>query len=427
MNGVMKLSRNPLHRRVTVRFCIGILLAVFVFFASIIDLVLPLRVVAIVLGCVALVTELWLATNNRASRAWWTISVFGAAAILTLAIEALAHQLDDRVFAVNAEHILVVAPLFGTFGALVVRHRAVREYGSAYLMVASLTAALALLESILGVSVIGRTFAFLTSQREGTTRALVGAEHVLVLGALLAVGVALAAGLDRWQWRAPVTALLLTGCWASGSRAAAALSALVVVIQASPMVVRFMQRAWVLIAGAATLGFAGLAVLGSTVWTTHIAGMTGLAFSSNYRFASYATLVQILDAKPLGYLLQAVPTQTWMMQSDLRGPVDLALSADSELVFSVFVAGWIGVVVYLGTFWLACIALPSHPILGMTTLLLTSLGIIMALHGWDAASVIWYALLGACAGAAMSRRSDPRRAGIETSAPVIPSIPEQGV
>lgn len=405
------MSAEPVERwkRVRggwIRLSVGILLSVFVFYPSLVGDAVPVRVVALALGIVALGSELWIAGGPPRKRIMLITSAALGVASLVAAIEWIARAAGDRMLAVNAEHIFVLFPVYALFAAISFRRGGARLHAGAFLAVASLTAAFALIESVFTVSLMGRGEQFLTSQREGATRALVGAEHVLVLGALLAVAVALAAMIRNWRLRLPVTALLVAGCWATGSRAAAALCLVVAVIQAIPTLVHWMQRFWYLLAAAVGIAFTTLALLASFTWTSFIDGDTGVEYSANYRFASYAVLARVFIDRPFGYFLGTVPEGTWMMGSELRGPVDLARSADSEIVFAVFAAGWLGALVYLATFAIGILALRTSPTLGLTTLLLTSLGLIMSLHGWDAASMVWYALVGACLATIFGRRPD---------------------
>lgn len=401
-----------------VRMVLAAAISLFLFYPSLLGPVLPVRVLAIGLGMCAIALEVMLGTRRRSVRIWTVVGVAAATALAMAAIELIARAAEDRMLAVNATHLLVLAPLYGVWGALLVRRGVSRATALTFVAVAAVTAVLACVESFLDVSILGRQLEFLTSQREGPTRALLGAEHVLVLGALLAVAVPLAALLRRTWWRVGVTLVLVAGCWATGSRAAAVLCVAVAVLQAVPVVVRVIQRhaRWILVALAA--GVAVLAGLSLFVWTPYIAGETGVEYSANYRFASYALLPQILFARPLGYVLQSVPPEVWMMSSDLRGPVDLARSADSEIVFAVFTLGWVGLALYLATFVVGVLALRRRTALGFATLTFSALGIIMSLHGWDAASVLWYALIGACCATVFPRADGRSEATVRQDADV---------
>ncbi|MGB3731816.1 hypothetical protein [Microbacterium sp.] len=388
-----------------VRTVLGLVLAAFVFYPSILGDLVPLRVVALALGTVALLSEVWLSGNARRRNLLLSVAVTIAVIVAVGTIETIANTNHDRMSAVNAEHMLVLFPLYSIFGALSFRNAGGRVLTYTYLVVASVTAVLAVIESVFTVSLLGRGMTFLTSQREGSTRALVGAEHVLVLGALLAVAVALAATVNSLRFRIPLTLVLIAGCWATGSRAAAVLCVLVALLQVFPRAVTFMQKRWWVLSALTGIAFFALAMLSTFIWSPFIPGKTGVDYSANYRFASYALLKQVLIERPLGYVLGTVPSGEWMMNSQLRGPVDLARSADSELVFAVFAAGWLGIIVYMATFAVALLALRNAPVLGIATLLLNSLGFIMSLHGWDASSMLWYCLLGACTATLTWRRA----------------------
>lgn len=385
-----------LSRAEVVRWCAALVLALAVFYPALIQQVLPLRLVAIAFGVAALSLELHLTPNLRYSRTTAKLLVIGGAVIILGAIEIAARSLDDRLFAVNAEHLLLLAPLFGGLGWMMIRSQGYRAYRGAYLGVAALTAVLAGVEFFLGRSLFGFE-EFLTSQRGGPARVLLGSEQVLVLGALFAVGVALAATIKHLPTRVIVTILLVAACFLTGSRAPLALAIAVAVVQAMPPLVRLIQRlTWALV-GAAGLGLVGLGWASVALWSPDIPGETGLEYSSNYRWAIYSLAPMILVLRPLGYLLMSPPRGVWMMNSELRGPVDLVDTVDSELVFAILGLGWLGLALYVAVLVLAIRTLRYSASLGFATLLLTGLGILLALHGWDAMSNLWYVLLGASA------------------------------
>lgn len=388
-----------------IRMTGGALGALLLFFGALLPGAIPLRVVSMTLGIALLLTEILLLRSTRRHKTMLSaLAIIVPIGILGL-VEALTGVIGDRMFAVNGEHLLVLFPILGVFGYVVARNGSARVYATGFLGIAALAAVLAIAEWVLHLSLFGRP-EFVTSQREGATRALLGAEHVLVLGALFAVSVAFAPIVRRWILRVPFTVLLLAGCWATGSRAAAVASLLVAVIQEVPSLMSLLQRLrWVLLT-VIGISVVGIAYLSTMVWTTHIPGRTGLEYSENYRYASYAMLGEILQHRPLGYLLGGAPRGVWMMSSDLRGPVDLARSADSEIIFAVFTAGWAGIVTFLVIAVLAVLAIRRSPTIGLSLLLMTGLGVIMSLHGWDAMSLLWYVLIGAAA--AMVRKEPPQ-------------------
>lgn len=392
------------------RLLTSTLLCIFIFYPAIFDILAPRRVIAIVLGFIALAIEIWFLPRIRARvRLVAILTSALAVGLLVLAIEVLATTLDDRLFAVNAQHMLILAPLLGAVGYLAVRSGSARSYILALLIVGSITAGLAVVESVAGVSLFDRSDMFMQSQREGPTRALLASEHVLVLGGLLASVVPFAAAVRSVPVRVAITVLLVAGCWSTGSRAAATLSLAVAVLQSIPLLIRWIQRHIGIVLVAAGLGVLALGIVSTTLWTAYIPGTSGLDYSTNYRFAMYSLLPDILLAHPVGYLLQTIPAGEWIMSSDLRGEVDLAHTVDSEIVYAVMSMGWIGLATFLAIIGLAIVTLRSSPNLGLATLLLTGLGAVMSLHGWDAASLLWYALIGACLASTMRlRRHSPR-------------------
>jgi hypothetical protein len=399
-----------MSRRDVARIVSASLLSLYLFYPAALPSFVAIRVVALTLAVCALSLELALSAAPIRRRALWIALTVVASVLVFAAIEVIAAVLADRRLAVNAEHLLLLAPLLGGLGWIVIRRHCSRWYLMPFLVVAAVTALLAIIESFAGTSLFGRDATFLTSQREGTTRALLASEHVLVLGALLATAVPLAALIARLAARASITLLLIGGCWATGSRTAALLCALVAVAQAFPPFIRLLQRNIRVLLAIVGLSLALLAFLSTAMWTSDIPGDTGVEYSANYRFASYSLLPDILFARPFGYLLGTVPSGVWMMDSELRGPVDLARSADSELLFAAFAAGWLGIAVFVAAIVVAAISLRFSPSLGLATLLLTTLGLVMALHGWDAASLLWYFLLGASVGAAALSTKAPESA-----------------
>lgn len=379
------------------RWVAASLLAVALFYPALLPTAVPLRAVAIALGVLGVCVELHLSTAPSRVRVQRMVGVAAASTLVLVVIEIAARLVGDRLLAVNAEHLFLLAPLFGGLGWLLVRNRGHHAYRAAYLAVAGLTALAAVFEFLAGYSLFGRDEQFLTSQREGAVRVLLASEHVLILGVLFAVGVTLAASVRHWPTRVLLTVLLLIGCLTTGSRGPAALAGLVAVIQALPFVVRIVQRHTAVALAAAAVAVAALGWASVMVWTADIPGATGGAYSTNYRWASYSLLPDILAERPMGYLLLSPPHGVWMMSSELRGPVDLVDSADSELIFAALGLGWLGIAFYLGALALSIRTLRHSAELGFPTLLMTGLGLLMALHGWDGMSNLWYLLLGCSA------------------------------
>jgi hypothetical protein len=317
-------------------------------------------------------------------------------------VELGARALGDRFFAVNAEHLFVLLPLFATLGWLIYRSDGSRVYLLTFLGFASLVAAMALAESALDHSLLGRDLEFASSQREGPTRAIVGSEHVLVLGATLAAAVPLTLKLKLARSRIIISFLLTAGSWATGSRAPALICTAIAIFQLFPILRRALQRqVWILHSLAVAL-LAALTYLALAVWKPSIPGATGLEYSSNYRSAIYSLLPRILSEHPLGYLLQGTPIGVWLVPSELRGVVDIAKSVDSEIIYAAFGLGWIGLFFFTACLFVSIAAIKHDMSIGLSALTLTSIGFILSLHGWDAMSPFWYLLVGISVGLTVS-------------------------
>ncbi|WP_104083788.1 hypothetical protein [Cryobacterium sp. Y11] len=401
------------------RIASALLLSFGLFFPYYLEQLGSLRLFSVAIGFAALALEVFLMEFSLRRRIAYVAVGAGYLAVAVGAIEVVARQINDRLFAVNAEHLLVMLPLFALLGWVLYRSGKGRIYIVVLLSVATLVSILAISESLLGQSLFGRTYEFATSQREGLTRALVGSENVLVLGAILATMVPLSLKLHRLRFQLMVSAILVLGVWATGSRAPAIICTAVAAFQLFPVLRALLLRfVWVAHTLAA-VAIAGLAYLSLFVWAPFIAGATGLEYSSNYRGAIYSLVPQFLADRPFGYLLQTAPAGRWVVDSELHGAVDIARSVDSEIVYAIFGLGWIGLVLFLVAVFVSIAAIKHDVAIGLSALSLTSLGFILALHGWDAMSTLWYSLLGVCLGFAVIPRVR-RQAGRKL--PLIPDL-----
>ncbi|ASD23153.1 hypothetical protein B7495_14415 [Cryobacterium sp. LW097] len=377
------------------------LLSFGLFFPYFLEQLGSLRLFTVAIGFTAMAVEVFLMQLPLRWRITCIVLVGGYLAVAVGAIELVARQIDDRLFAVNGEHLLVMLPLFALLAWVLYRSEQGRLYLVVLLGVATLVSVLAISESLLGQSLFGREYEFATSQREGLTRALVGSENVLVLGAILATMVPLALKLRQLRIQLIVSAILVAGVWATGSRAPALICTAIAAVQLFPVMRALLQRFLWVVHALAAAAIASLAYLSVFVWVPFIAGATGLEYSSNYRGAIYSLVPQFLADRPLGYLLQTAPAGRWLVDSELHGGVDIARSVDSEIVYAIFGLGWIGLALFVTAVFVSIAAIKYDMAIGLSALTLTSLGFILALHGWDAMSPLWYSLLGVCAGVAV--------------------------
>lgn len=387
---------NGRRARFYLRVASALMLSIGLFFPYFLGQIGSLRLLIVMIGFAALALEVFLMQLALRRR---ILVVVGSGVYLAIAvgvIEVIALRLDDRVFAINAEHLFAMLPLFAALGWLLYQSEQGHIYLVVLLSVASLVGIVAVGESLLDRSLLGREYDFAISQREGIPRAIVGSENVLVLGAILAALVPLSLKLEGLRYQVGVGIVLVAGAWATGSRAPALICTVVAVVQYFPILQVMLQRyLWIVKAGAGAV-LVGLACFSIFVWTPYIPGADDLAYSSNYRGAIYSLVPEFLIDRPFGYVFSAAPLDLWVIESEARGSVDIARSVDSEIVYAIFGLGWLGLGFFVAALFVSIAAIKHDVALGLSALTLTCLGFVLALHAWDAMGPLWYLLLGAC-------------------------------
>ncbi len=371
-------------------------MSVTLFFPFFVEQLGSLRIIVVAIGLLALELEILLRVHHRRRQVLLSLGLFAYVGASVLAIEVLAKALDDRLFAVNAGHLVVMFPLFALIGAMVHCSGDAYTYLRVLLLVAATVSVIGVAESLTGGSLLGRHYEFLTTQREGPTRALVGADTAVILGATLATLVPLTLKLHRFRAQVAVAAVLVAGVWATGSRAPALICTVIAVAQFIPLVRNSLQRFTIALYAVLAAAAATLVALIIFVWRPYIPGASGLEYSSNYRGALYSILPELLIERPFGYLLMTPPPGRWLVGSELHGEFDITRSVDSEIVYAAFGLGWIGLLLFVAALVLAIATMKHDVALGLSAVLLTGLGSTLALHGWDSMSPLWYALIGAC-------------------------------
>lgn len=377
-----------------IRFILGITFGILLFFPLFIGALVPVRVFAILLGAVLLGWEGYTALPGRKRGFFLLIIALGTAALMGIA-EFGARVFDDRLFAVNIQQLFILAPMFGGAAYFAVRRRRFSPYLNGLLLVATVTAVLAVWESFLGASLFGMSDAFWGSQREGQARAVLASEHSIVLGMLFAALVPLSRLLPRLYFSIPAALVLIAGTWATGSRLATLIAAFTALIAFLPVVGRLLQRLLSLVFVGFGIAVFAVGYLAIFVWQREIPGMSGVEYSSNYRWAMYSLLPELLLSRPFGYFFQQAPRGEWTMPSDARGVVDLIDSVDSELVYDALAIGWLGVMLFIATGIVSILVLRRSVPLGLAACTFTGLGFFMAIHSWDAGGNLWYAVMGA--------------------------------
>lgn len=260
-------------------------------------------------------------------------------------------------------------------------------------------AGLAVVEIVSGTHLFPRANLGETLVRDGFIRAVVTAEHPLVLSALLLAAIPfLWAMRPRLLVSIPLTVLMLAGIVATGSRGALALfvvlAVLALVIWRWPAA--HPGRAWLRIGVAlAVVAVVIVALIGSPL--LHLDPMTSHdpeTASLQYRLALYQKVLSSLTTNPWGWGIGGLPADTFLVRSPF-GIHDLSVTVDSELVLLVFDAGVLG----LAGFVVALAWLASRWVLASTpavaSLLILLAGFYLALHAWTGLPLLLAVLLGA--------------------------------
>lgn len=248
----------------------------------------------------------------------------------------------------------------------------------------------------------------------GGIRAIVAADHPLVLAALLAATVPLALA-STPRWRGICEALILAaGIRATDSDGPLGLALLAIVVSL----------------------FVARRPLGATFgrWASRAVPIFGIGFlafcatlvpvidpdspldpSSQYRFGLYSLIPRIFVEHPFGYGAGIIPRGELLIEQ-LAGTIDVARTVDSELVLSVIQYGILGYVTYFAIVWLSVRAsfVPGATrIAAVAALMITVTGFFLALHVWVSVLPIWAFLLGIAIFAVLRGRNTPSIDGKE--------------
>jgi hypothetical protein len=294
---------------------------------------------------------------------------------------------------INFERLTALFPLAAACGWLLVRSGRIFTYLRCFLVVGLFTVPLAAYE-YLSNSVLFRATA--SDIRNGHTRAVVGSDHPLVLAALF-LGLIPIAMYVLTKGRRLACVWLFIGILATGSNGPAIIGGTLLVLCLSPSVARVVTASKKPFATACVL-IGGYLVVGSMfLWTTELRATNINTFSNEYRAGLYYLLPRILQARPLGYGLSGIPADTWYFSTSMVGIKDVAVSIDSELVYSAGQFGFLGVAFFVLAAVIAISALVKHHALGLAFLAITMSGLFLAIHCWDSLGVYWFFFGGACA------------------------------
>lgn len=372
------------------------LLAFTFFYPHLVALMFNVRLVVIGI-CLAICVWSFAGSRANTSRILFALG----SALYILACTSLANFMaitgNDPLLATNIQRLLVVTPICLVTGLRIVRSPSRRRAVLAYVWVAAVTSVLALIESIRGTSLFGRSDAFQSLIRDSSSRALLGSDHALVLGALLALAVPMLCAIPP-KWRLGLACLLIAGTYSTGSRGPTILAVVFAILVLWRSLSRWLRsHPKTLMVSAFALIFL-LGWLSAFVWTTDVPGATGADYSTNYRWALYASLPSILESNPFGYGLGTLPAGIWLVQSQAFGVQDLLTTVDSEVVYSAFTLGWVGVVATVSALVVAVAAISRNETVGLTATMASAIGFFLALHAWDSIGPMWIILTGAALG-----------------------------
>lgn len=375
----------------------GVLLATTVFLPYPIDRVAPPSIIALVALELLLLGGVVEADRAVARRSVLWGVFFGP---VMIAVVLLLRPEEASPGSLPMTTLLLIVPLG------VVAGRTIQDAGVAPRLAAMLLAfALGVTAVAVGEALVGRSlFGMQLIVEGGRTRATAGSLHPLVLGLLLCATMAqVSQGRSRARSIA-VSVALYAGVLATASDGPVALGAIVLLTALFPRLLRL--RRYSVRGVAATMVTVG--VLAMTVWKAQVPGLAWSQYSVNYRPAIYALVPEILRERPFGYGFSGLPPGRWVIPTELRGPWDVSMSVDSEVVLLVSEFGLLGLAVFVVVIvWAALWFQTSETPWGLAFFTVVALGLVVALHAWLSVA-LYGAVVGGIAGGAS--RSAVKRA-----------------
>jgi hypothetical protein len=365
----------------------------------------PVRFLIFVVICLIIVQLLWRPSPSGAgvarNRTFAVAGVLLALLVLVffLGTDVLSPEYADPVF-----RYFILFPCAFLLGVSISRDESqVRFLARTYVGWATVFAVLALVESLSGGLLFGRSDLTRELVRFDRQRAILLSEHPLVLAVLFLVAIPLA-----WRYvshrgaRLLIVVTTVVGIAATGSRGALALVAVWVAIA---LLLRSTGRSRLPQVVAVTVLAGGLAYLASAAPSSASLDSTESdAASVEYRFELYSVLVDSLAEAPFGWGITGLPDGVYLVASAF-GIKDLAVTVDSEIAMAVFDFGLIGLVIFVGMLLYAVRPAVVTLAEGQAAILVLLSGLYLALHAWTGLPVILMALLGLCTRANQSRRT----------------------
>lgn len=327
--------------------------------------------------------------GTRALRAPLIYSLYGLLIIIAL----LGGELSESGIA-NLQRYLILLPVAFLLGRTLSETSTQRCFCAVYVTVSAGVSILAGIERLTARSLFERDITYFVEN--GRARALVAADHPLVLAVLLLVAVPMCAYFaPRVRWLA--VGILAVGIYSTGSEGPLGLLLLIAPVTLSSSAGSILARHRKMLATCLVVGALVLMFLSTFVWTAEVPGATSAEYSRGYRPALYSVGSQMLLARPLGYGFNAVPVGEWFLNTEYKGTRDVSISVDSEVVFLVAIFGFGGLLLLAVAAKIALLGLDTVRPFAISLLALLAAGTFLAITVWDSMCVVAGIVLGVCA------------------------------
>ncbi|WP_197471647.1 O-antigen ligase family protein [Microbacterium oleivorans] len=382
----------------------GWIFAAVTFFPALTSSVANNRLILVFLGLVVSVAAARRILDPQVLALNLVLTLFALAATIGVSYLA-ADALGDPLLATNIQRLLVVTPVMLFAGFAVSKTPSLlRSLAVPYVTIAAVNSGLAMVEVAATRSLFSRDTMLAAMSRDGTVRAVLASDHSLVLGTLIALAVPMCGAIRNPLVRTLTLCALLAGIGATGSRGPFFLAICFALVALVPTLRRAIAKKARVLVALAAVGLVGLAYMSIFVWSAAVSGNTGGDYSANYRWAIYSTVPEFLLHRPLGYGLGTFPAGQWLVQTEAFGAKDILQTLDSELVYSAFTLGWVGLLLVSVAAIVAVRSIGVHQQIGLTAALCSAAGFSLALHAWDGLGAIWVFLVGASFGVVWSSR-----------------------
>lgn len=330
-------------------------------------------------------------SERRPGRARMTIGFGLAYAALILAVDRFVAVDYGKTPSTTFEQVALLLPLSAACGWVLVRSGRIVQYFSWLLVVGTATVPLAAYEHYAGVAVIGGAPKFVEN---GFTRAVVAADHPLVLATLFVALMPIAMWLGG-RWGFVISSWLYFGVFMTGSNGPKIVGGLILVICLVPPIARMLLSSWwpltVFLASIALAIFVGATLF----WSTQITSTNSNDVSNAYRQALYYLLPHLLQRRPFGYGVGGLPNNTWYVSTAGSGLRDVSRSIDSELVYAAAQFGVIAVITFILIAIVGVCAAVRHHAIGLSSLSVTLVGLFLSIHSWNSLGTFWMLGFGA--------------------------------